>query len=109
MSRIDRQLIHPKGGRNHSERIAASPSAFVGRARLFFMSARAISALRPIPCGKLFTLSDDKAQSCEAANGIARTHLEEIDRKIGDLAALRTELDRVIEIKTVTFRKGNAN
>ncbi|MBA4747409.1 MAG: MerR family DNA-binding protein [Sphingopyxis sp.] len=50
-----------------------------------------------------------KAQSCEAADVIARTHLAEIDRKIGDLAALRTELDCVFEIKTVTFRKGNAN
>jgi DNA-binding transcriptional MerR regulator len=45
---------------------------------------------------ELLTLSDDKSQSCEAVDGIARVHLDEIDRKIGDLSALRTELDRVI-------------
>lgn len=42
------------------------------------------------------TLSDDKSQSCEAVDGIAQTHLAEIDRKIGDLTALRLELSRVI-------------
>jgi len=45
---------------------------------------------------ELLTLSDDKSQSCEAVDGIARTQLAEIDRKIGDLTALRTELGRVI-------------
>lgn len=45
---------------------------------------------------ELLTLSDDKGQSCEAVDGIARTHLTEIDRKITDLSALRVELDRVI-------------
>lgn len=45
---------------------------------------------------ELLTLADDKRQSCEAVDGIARTHLAEIDRKIADLAALRAELDRVI-------------
>jgi len=45
---------------------------------------------------ELLTLSDDKAQSCDAVDGIARVHLTEIDRKIADLSALRGELDRVI-------------
>ena len=45
---------------------------------------------------ELLTLSDDKAQSCEAVDGIARTHLIEIDQKVSDLTALRTELDRVL-------------
>ena len=45
---------------------------------------------------ELLTLSDDKAQSCQAVDGIARVHLTEINRKIGDLTALRAELDRVI-------------
>lgn len=45
---------------------------------------------------ELLTLSDDKEQSCEAVDGIARVHLAEIDRKIADLSALRVELDRVI-------------
>ncbi len=45
---------------------------------------------------ELLKLSDDKAQSCEAVDSVARIHLDEIDRKIGDLTALRAELDRVI-------------
>lgn len=45
---------------------------------------------------ELLTLSDDKAQSCEAIDLIAQSHLTEIDRKIGDLTALRSELDRVL-------------
>lgn len=45
---------------------------------------------------ELLTLSDDRSQSCEAVDGIARIHLTEIDRKIGDLRALRAELSRVI-------------
>lgn len=45
---------------------------------------------------ELLTLSDDKAQSCEAVDTIARVHLTEIDRKVADLSALREELDRVI-------------
>ena len=35
-------------------------------------------------------------RSCEAVDSIARVHLADIERKISDLAALRTELDRVI-------------
>jgi Cu(I)-responsive transcriptional regulator len=45
---------------------------------------------------ELLTLSDDKARSCEAVDVIAQSHLTEIDRKIGDLTALRSELDRVL-------------
>lgn len=45
---------------------------------------------------ELLTLSDDKTQSCEAVDSIARVHLADIDRKVADLSALRTELDRVI-------------
>jgi Cu(I)-responsive transcriptional regulator len=45
---------------------------------------------------ELLTLSDDKAQSCEAVDGIARIHLTEIDRKVRDLKSLRSELSRVL-------------
>ena len=45
---------------------------------------------------ELLTLSDDKAQSCEAVDGIAKVHLTEVERKIGDLSALREELNRVV-------------
>lgn len=45
---------------------------------------------------ELLTFADDQKQSCAAVDRIARTHLAEIDRKIADLAALRSELDRII-------------
>lgn len=45
---------------------------------------------------ELLALSDDKAQSCEAVDVIARAHLTEIDRKIADLQAMRSELARVL-------------
>jgi Cu(I)-responsive transcriptional regulator len=45
---------------------------------------------------ELLTLSDDKLQSCEAVDSIARVHLTEIDRKVRDLKSLRSELSRVI-------------
>ena len=45
---------------------------------------------------ELLTLADNSNQSCEAVDRIARVHLSQIDKKIADLSALRTELDRVI-------------
>jgi Cu(I)-responsive transcriptional regulator len=45
---------------------------------------------------ELLTLSDDRSQSCEAVDSIARVHLTEVERKIVDLTALRSELDRVV-------------
>jgi DNA-binding transcriptional MerR regulator len=45
---------------------------------------------------ELLTLSDHRSQSCQAVDSIARAHLTEVERKIGDLTALRSELDRVV-------------
>jgi len=45
---------------------------------------------------ELLTLADDTDQPCEAVDRIARAHLAEIDRKIADLSALRSELARVM-------------
>lgn len=45
---------------------------------------------------ELLTLCDDKAQSCDAVDVIARAHLTEIDRKVADMQALRSELARVL-------------
>lgn len=42
------------------------------------------------------TLNDGRSQSSEAVDSIARVHLTEVERKIGDLTALRNELDRVV-------------
>ena len=86
------KLLHPPArtpanyrayGSEHLARLS-----FIRRARDLGFTLKAIR--------ELLTLSDDKSQSCEAVDGIARTHLTEVDRKIGDLAALRIELDRVL-------------
>lgn len=45
----------------------------------------------------LLAMSDDKKQSCEAVDTIARLHLGDINRKIGDLSSLRSELERVLK------------
>lgn len=45
---------------------------------------------------ELLSLSDQKRRSCEAVDAIARQHLADVDRKIADLKALRTELDSII-------------
>lgn len=45
---------------------------------------------------ELLTLADDTDQPCEAVDRIASAHLAEVDRKIADLSALRSELARVM-------------
>ncbi|MGV3548647.1 MerR family transcriptional regulator [Rhizobium sp.] len=45
----------------------------------------------------LLTLSDDRTQSCAAVDDIAKVHREEVERKIKDLQALKTELDRIVD------------
>ncbi len=45
---------------------------------------------------ELLTLSDDSGQSCQAVDEIASSHLAEVERKIADLSALRSELGRVL-------------
>lgn len=45
---------------------------------------------------ELLSLSDQKRRSCKAVDTIARQHLADVDRKIEDLKALRTELNSVI-------------
>lgn len=45
---------------------------------------------------ELLSLADDRAQSCAAVDAIATAHLTEIDRKLADLQALRSELSRLI-------------
>lgn len=45
---------------------------------------------------ELLALSDDAGTSCTAVDTIARAHLADIDQKIADLTAMRSELDRVI-------------
>lgn len=45
---------------------------------------------------ELLSLSDQKRRSCKAVDTIARQHLADVDRKIEDLKALRTELNSII-------------
>lgn len=42
-------------------------------------------------------LSDDRSQSCAAVDAIAKEHRKEVERKIQDLIALKSELDRMID------------
>ena len=65
-------------------------------ARLSFIRRARDLGFTPDAVRELLMLSDDKEQSCEAVDGIARIHLTEIDRKVADLTSLRTELDRVL-------------
>jgi DNA-binding transcriptional MerR regulator len=44
----------------------------------------------------LLDVSDEENKSCNAVDAIARKHLEEVDRKIADLRALRNELNCLI-------------
>lgn len=45
---------------------------------------------------ELLSLSDDKGRSCEAVDEIARAHLATVKRKVTDLGALGSELERLI-------------
>lgn len=62
--------------------------SFIRRARDLGFTLKAVR--------ELLTLADDRSQSCEAVDALAQTHLNEVNRKINDLTALRTELDRVL-------------
>ena len=46
---------------------------------------------------KLLDLADQQERSCEAVDLVALQHVTEIDRKIRDLQALRTELERMLK------------
>ncbi len=46
---------------------------------------------------ELLRLSDDRDQSCAEVDRIARHHLTEVERKLSDLKALRTELCQMID------------
>ena len=62
--------------------------SFIRRARDLGFSLDQIRAL--------LAIAGQQDRSCEAVDVIAREHLEEVDRKIADLQALRRELDALI-------------
>jgi Cu(I)-responsive transcriptional regulator len=45
----------------------------------------------------LLSLSEKKKRSCKAIDAIARQHLADVDSKLADLMALRSELDSIIQ------------
>lgn len=45
----------------------------------------------------MLELSDHPDQSCEAVTAIARSHLEDLDRRIARMSALRNELKSMID------------
>ncbi|MCH4091890.1 MerR family transcriptional regulator [Acetobacter sp.] len=63
--------------------------SFIRRARDLGFSLDQVS--------NLLTLSSNGSQDCASVDHIAREHLDEIDRKIADLTALRRELHILID------------
>ncbi len=45
---------------------------------------------------ELLDLTDSPAHSCEAADAIAKAHLEQVEHRIVRLQALKTELERMV-------------
>ena len=68
---------------NHLARLG-----FIRRSRELGFSLDAIRGL--------LRLADEKERDCAAVDEIARAHVEEIERKIADLTALRRELRNLI-------------
>ncbi len=46
---------------------------------------------------ELLAMSERPDQSCAEADRIARRHMSEVDRRIGQLTALRAELQRMVD------------
>jgi DNA-binding transcriptional MerR regulator len=46
----------------------------------------------------LLKLTKYPAENCEAVTEIARAHLDEVNQRIAQLAALKLELERMIEV-----------
>jgi Cu(I)-responsive transcriptional regulator len=45
----------------------------------------------------LLSLSDDRTRDCATVDALARDHLAEVERKIADLTALRSELSALLD------------
>ena len=54
-------------------------------------------SLQPRPRGPLLKLTDEPNPSCKAADTIARAQLSQVQCRIEQLQALKTELERMIE------------
>jgi Cu(I)-responsive transcriptional regulator len=88
--RIGLLLPPPRTAGNYRDYSAAHVGrlAFTRRARALGFSIEQVRAL--------LDLADQKEQSCEAVDAIARDHLADVKRKLDDLTALRRELQSMI-------------
>jgi len=66
------------------------------RDRLNFIRCSRALGFSHVQVRALLDLADDQDRPCVAVDAIAKDHLAEVDRKIADLTALRSELDRII-------------
>lgn len=62
--------------------------SFIRRARDLGFSLNAVRAL--------LSFADDKSRPCGVVDELARHHLQDVDKKIADLTALRGELSAII-------------
>jgi Cu(I)-responsive transcriptional regulator len=88
--RIGLLPLPPRTSGNYRDYSAADVSrlTFVRRARDLGFSIEQVRAL--------LDLADQKEQSCEDVDVIARIHLEDVERKLADLSSLRRELKSLI-------------
>ena len=108
VGRLARETGIAVGTVRHYERIGLLPRAArsAGNQRLFDEAARRrLGFLRhardlgfPLDAVReLLDLTDDPDRSCERADGIARRHLADVERRIERLEGLRRELMRMVE------------
>ena len=91
----EREGVIPEAERGGAGRYRQYRAADVERLR-FIRRARDLGfSLDEV--GELLALADGSpSRDCSSVNRIARTHLAQVDEKLAQLSALRTELDRVI-------------
>lgn len=80
--------LRSSGNQRRYESQHAQRLAFIRHSRELGFSLDAIR--------QLLELSDDPDQSCDRVDGIARDQLQEVDRRITSLQALKKELKRMI-------------
>jgi len=76
------------GGQRRYDKAALDRLAFIRHAREMGFTLGMVR--------ELLDLSDDPARSCEAADAIARRHLDDVNAKLRRLVALKSELERMI-------------
>ncbi len=83
-----REPERAESGHRRYDQAALERLGFIRQARLLGFDLAAI--------GELLGLAADPDRPCEAVDAIARRHVNEIDGRIRQLTALKSELERVI-------------